>query len=49
MDKKEINADFLSKEEINDIFEDIFEFPEEEPVSIAVYCSTVCGGVPSGK
>ena len=49
MNNKEINTDFLSKEEINDIFEDIFEFPEEESVLIAYHCAQTCGHIPSGK
>ena len=49
MDKKDIDTDFLSKEEINDIFEDIFEFPEDESIQLAYSCASDCGGSPSSK
>lgn len=49
MDKKNIDTDFLSKEEINDIFADIFEFSEDESIQLAYSCAATCDAAPQTK
>lgn len=39
--------DYMTKEQLNEIFDDIFELPEEDSVRLAYACYEGCGTAPS--